>query len=390
MKNLLLASLVLLVPALAQKKGPEGLKTLSIGDPAPAFELPGIDGKTYTLKDFAKGKVFVVNFTCNHCPSAQAMEERFKDFVTTFGPKGVEVVAISPNAPVGIRPDELGYSIYGDSFEDMKKHAKEQGFNFPYLYDGDSQSVAKAYGCLATPHIFVFDAERKLRYKGRFDDSRFVDPTTIKSHDAINAVQALLDGKEVAVTQTRPHGCSTKWAFKADLVKAHAEKLDATPVTIEKIDGQGLKKLLAAPNGRFRMVNVWATWCVPCVAEFPELIAISRKFGLRDFEFVTITMDKPNRLERAAEFLSKKGAAPEPKLARALKEEKRATSHFLFTGKTDELAEALDPKFPGPIPYTVLINEEGEIVKRYSGKIDAEQVTRDILDHLGKYYLPKK
>ena len=381
------------LPVSAQK-GPEGLKTLNFGDAAPAFTLPGIDGKDYTLDDFKDGKVLVVFFTCNHCPSAQAVEARFIQFVTDYKPKGVEIVAISPNSPAGIRPDELGYSLYGDSFEDMKKHAKEQGFNFPYLYDGDSQSVAKAYGCLATPHVFVFDAERKLRYKGRFDDSRFVDPALIKHHDTINAVDALLKGEKVAVKQTRPHGCSTKWAYKADIVTKHAETLDSTPVTIEEIDAEGLKALLAATKEsdkpRFRMVNLWATWCVPCVAEMPDLIAISRKFGLRDFEFNTITLDKPGKRERAAAFLSKQGAAPERKLAAALKLEKRATAHYLFTGSNDELAAALDPEWPGPIPYTVLIDTDNKIVKRYSGKVDAEQVTRDIVDQLGKYYVPAK
>ena len=390
MKNTLLPflaffSLILATQAAPQR--PEGFKTLAIGDAAPDFNLKGVDGKMHRLSDFKQGKILMVLFTCNHCPSAQALESRFKNYVSTYRPKGVEVVAISPNAPVGIRPDELGYSQYGDGYEDMVKHAKEQEFNFPYLYDGDSQEVAKAYGCLATPHVFLFDAERKLRYQGRFDDSRFAIIDTIKQHDAIVATEALLNGEEVPVTITRPHGCSTKWAFKADLVKAHAEKLAATPIDLEEIDGPGLKNLFNK-YPRFRMVNVWATWCGPCVEEFPDLVAVARKFGLRDFEFVTLSLDKPGDAKKAKAFLEKQAAAPEPKLARVLEKEGRKTTHFLFTGSNDDLAAALDPEMPGPIPHTVLINPEGKIVYRHNGIIDRHTVTEKILSHLGKYYQP--
>jgi hypothetical protein len=114
-------------------------------------------------------------------------------FLTEFRPKGMTFVAINPNHPDGLSIDELGYSKYNDGFEDMKKYAADEGFDFPYLYDGETQSVAKAYGCLATPHVFVFDAERKLRYKGRFDESQYGgDDSTIKSPDTRNAVKALL------------------------------------------------------------------------------------------------------------------------------------------------------------------------------------------------------
>lgn len=377
----------LLTLSVAKPTQPEGFKKLSIGDPAPDFNLKGVDGKMYSLETFSKGRLLMVMFTCNHCPSAQALESRFKKYVDTYRPKGVEVVCISPNAPVGIRPDELGYSQYGDSYEDMVKHAAEQGFNFPYLYDGDTQEVAKAYGCLATPHVFLFDEERRLRYQGRFDDSRFAVIETIKSHDAIVATDALLAARDVPITVTRPHGCSTKWAEKASAVKAHAEKLAATPVNLENLDAAGLSRMIKA-FPRFRMVNVWATWCSPCVEEFPDLVAVARKFGLRDFEFVTLSLDKPSDSRRAQKFLQKQSVAPEPKLARALKAEGRTTTHYLFTGSTDELAEVLDPEMPGPIPHTVLLNEKGEVVYRHTGIIDRHEVTAKILDELGKYYLP--
>jgi len=387
--SILCFSLLFSLSADAQPKHPEGFKTLKIGDAAPDFSLPGIDGKTHTLGEYTGKKVLMVMFTCNHCPSAQALEPRFKDFVRTYEPKGVSIVVISPNSPKGIRPNELGYSLYGDGFEDMIKHAKDQGFNFPYLYDGETQSTAKAYGCLATPHVFLFDSENKLRYKGRFDDSRFLDPATIDTHDAIDATDALLAGKEIAVAETRPHGCTTKWAFKEDQVREHNDKIESTPCTIETIDDVGVAALLHNDTGRFRMINVWATWCVPCVREFPDLVAVSRKFGLRDFEFNSISMDKLSQKAKAEAFLSKQGAAPEAKLAKALKAEGKATPHFLYEGKTKDLAQALDPQWPGPLPYTILVDPKGEIVLRHSGMIDAEHLNKEIVEHIGKYYTPK-
>ncbi len=92
------------------------------------------------------------------------------NLVNDYADASFQLVAISPNAPQAVRIDELGYAVYGDSLEEMKKHAREREFNFPYLYDGETQSVSKAYGAVATPHLFLFDRERILRYVGRIDE----------------------------------------------------------------------------------------------------------------------------------------------------------------------------------------------------------------------------
>src|ERR1043165_4055483 len=127
-------------------------KTLAIGSPAPDFKLPGIDGKTYSLSSFKNAKILVVVFTCNHCPTAQAYEQRLIQLTKEYGPRGVAVVAIMPNDPGSVQLNELGYTDVGDSFEEMKLHAKRKHFNFPYLYDGQHETAAKAYGPVATPH----------------------------------------------------------------------------------------------------------------------------------------------------------------------------------------------------------------------------------------------
>src|SRR5664279_704168 len=117
--------------------------TLPIGSPAPAFSLPGTDGKTYSLSSFSKADVLVIVFTCNHCPTAQAYEDRVIQLTKDYGGKGVSVVAIMPNDPNAVRLDELGYTDMGDTFEEMKLRAKQKKYNFPYLFDGKTQSVAK-------------------------------------------------------------------------------------------------------------------------------------------------------------------------------------------------------------------------------------------------------
>src|SRR3954466_10393452 len=151
--------------ATAFADGPK-IETLAPGSAAPDFTLPGVDGRDWSLMDFAEARALVVVFTCTHCPTAQAYEERLKKIVADYQPRGVAVVAISPNDPKSVRLDELGYTDLGDSFADMKTRAANRHFNFPFLYDGETENVSRSYGPVATPHAFLFDAQRRLRYVG--------------------------------------------------------------------------------------------------------------------------------------------------------------------------------------------------------------------------------
>jgi peroxiredoxin len=348
---------------------PPGLKTLPIGAKAPDFRLPGVDGKTYGLKDFAAAKVLVVVYTCNHCPTAQAYEARLKQMHDDYKDKGVALVAISPNDAEAVRLDELGFSDLGDSFADMKIRAKDQKFTFPYLYDGETQETAKAYGVLATPHVFIFDADRALRYVGRFDDA---EVKTVKSHDARNAVDALLAGKPVPVETTRVRGCSTKWSDKRESARQSLAKWNAEPVALESIDDAGVAKLVKNDSKNLLLVNVWATWCGPCVAELPELVTINRMYRGRNFRLVTLSLDDVKKRDDAL---------------KVLKENRVAAANYLATTEDhDKLAEALDKDWPGPVPYTLLIAPGGKVVYRKSGAIDPMELKRAIVGQLGRTY----
>ena len=370
---------------------PPDAKKLNLGDAAPDFRLLGIDGKHHTLADYKAAKLLMVVFLSNHCPYSHAAETRLIPLAKEFKSRGLDVVAINPNSPDGIRIDELGYSKYNDSYDEMKLYAKEVGFPFPYLYDGDTQAAAKAYGCLATPHVFLFDQERKLRYVGRVDDSRFEDPATVTSHDTRNAIVELLAGKPVTTPTTTVMGCSTKWNSKrGDVAQAEA-KWKAEPVDLALIDADGVAKLAKNDSNRLRLINVWATWCAPCVAEFPELVSLARRLGNRDFELVTISLDDPKLQPQVKKFLEKQHVAVPARLKRLLAAEGRGPLNHLYTGaSTDALVKALDPEWPGPLPHTVLIAPGGKIVYRHNGQFDPEELKNEILKHLGPYYTPEE
>jgi peroxiredoxin len=365
------------------------IQDLKIGDAAPDFKLLGIDDKRHTLGDYRAAKVLMVAFISNHCPDSHAAEARIKKLIRDMPAGQFSLVAINPNSPDGLSIDELGFSKYNDGFDDMKKYAADEGFNFPYLYDGETQAIAKAYGCLATPHVFVFDAERKLRYKGQFDDSRFADEATVTSQDARHAVEALLAGKPVPVEITKPHGCSTKWLDKKDLVSKKVEKWDKTPVDVELIDAAGVVGLRKNGTIKMRLFNVWTTTCAPCVAEFPELVTTARKFGLRDFELITISTDDPKDSAKVKAFLEKRGAGLLDRLKPSLKAEGRTTNSYIFKeADTNALMKALDPEWPGAIPHTVLVGTNGEILWRHNGAVNGEELRTVILEKMGRFYRP--
>jgi peroxiredoxin len=173
---------------------------LKIGSTSPEFKnLQGIDGRRYSLTDFANEKGLVVVFSCNHCPTVQAYEDRMMAFQRGYAPKGFPLVAINSN-------DSDDYPE--DNFDEMKKRAKNRGFNFLYLRD-DDQSVARAFGATHTPEFFLFDGQGKLRYHGKMDDSK--EASAAKVNYLREAADAILSGKEVKQPETYSIGCTIKW-----------------------------------------------------------------------------------------------------------------------------------------------------------------------------------
>jgi len=348
----------------------EKVETLRIGQQAPDFNLTGVDGRSYRLADFADADVLVIIFTCNHCPTAQAYEERIIKLAADYKNKSVALVAISANDPKAVRLDELGYSDMSDSFEEMKTRAKDMKFNFPYLYDGDNQKVSLAYGPTRTPHVFIFDRQRILRYVGRFDNSE--KARLVKSEDARNAIEALLNGKKVAVEETRTIGCSVKWAGMRESVKQSFEHWAKEKVTIEMTNEKSIKKLVKNDSGKLRLINIWASWSGPSVNQLQEFVIMNRMYRYRDFELITISADSPKRKNRVLS---------------SLKKQQVSCKNYLFDSEDEyQLMAAVDKDLLGGIPYTILIQPGGRVIYRRVGIIEPLELKKAIVGYLGRYY----
>jgi len=366
MKSRLLCLLLLTLVAMPVLGAEEGPPTLSIGARAPDFCLPGIDDQTHCLKDYASSKVLVLVFTCNHCPTAQLYENRVKKLADDYRDRGVALVAIEPNPPDAVRLDEMGYTDVSDSLEEMKIRAAHRHFNFPYLYDGATQKVTRAYGPTATPHVFIFDATRHLRYEGRVDNNPREPYVT--QHDARSALEALLAGKPVAVPKTPSFGCSTKWAYKSEGKKEEMAEIEKEPVTVKLANAEDLKALRKNSTGKLLLVDFWATWCGPCVKDLPDFQTMFRMYRHRPFTLVTVSTNYPD---------AEKG------VLRVLKEQHASSTNLLF-GDMDiyKLMAAFDPDWNGAVPYTMLIKPDGEVVYKHQGEIDALKLKRLIIANL--------
>jgi peroxiredoxin len=362
----------------------KGIETLAVGSNAPDFKLKNVDGQMVSLADFADKEAVVIIFTCNHCPDARAARGRIKQLHADFEDKGVAVLTIAGNDAAAVRLDELGWSVYGDSFEEGVIVAKEENYEFPYLYDGDTQATTTAYGAQATPHAFVLDKDRIVRYTGRLDDMKRKPgkPEHSYIHAAVNSVLA---GEAPDPASTRAVGCSTKWRSKRSMVKQFNESWKAQPVTLADLDVAEAQKLRQNKAGNLRLINIWSTSCAPCVSEFPALVETYRRYQTRPFDLITISLDPPDKKLAVSTFLSKQQASLSKHTKDSLEKEGRVSNNYLFKEKNpDPLAEAIDPQWSGALPYTVLLDSRGEIIFRHEGEIDPLTLRKAIIKELDK------
>jgi peroxiredoxin len=344
---------------------------LPLGSSAPDFSLPGVDGKIHSLADYASSPVLVVVFTCNHCPIAQMYEQRIQQLEADYRDRGVAVVAIQPNDPKAIRIDELDSSDISDTLDEMKIRVAYKNLHYPYLYDGETQSVTRAYGPQATPHVFIFDKDRTLRYEGRMDNSYRKE--LVNTQDARNAIDALLANRDVPVKKTGVFGCSTKWHEKeASRIEA-LRKIDEQPIKLEMATAADLKTLRKNPTKHMLLISFWATWCGSCIDEFADLEDTYLMYKVRDLDLVTVSANMPDEKTGVLKMLEKK----------------RATSRNLLFASNDTAAlqAAFDPEWESAVPYTILLDAEGKVLYKNLGSVDILELRRTILANLPSDYI---
>lgn len=336
---------------------------LAIGAPAPDFSLPGIDGKNHTLGEYANAKILAVVFESNHCPVSIAYEDRIRQIREDYKNEGVALIAINANNASAVRLNELGYTDMTDDMKDMKTRAALRHIDWPYLYDGETQTTAAKFGAVATPHMFIFDADRKLRYQGRIDDSTRV--ADVKSNDARKALDALVAGKPVPVTVTPTFGCSTKWLSKAGDVQAEWKKIQAEPVTLDMAGADDLKKLRANSTGKTIVVDFWSTKCKDCSDEFDDFETTYRMYRLRKFDLITVSTDNPSAKSQVMDFLKQQHAS--------------GTNLQFDSADTRALQAAVGAKWKLGEPFMMVIGPDGNVVFQKAGKVDILQVRRHVL-----------
>jgi thiol-disulfide isomerase/thioredoxin len=356
----LLTVLALLLPdaGLAQTAS----HPLPLGSQAPVFSLMGTDGKLHNSLEWKDSTLLVVAFLSNSCTQSQLYEARLNSLIEHYAGKGVNVVAIQSSNPNAFSDQDLAWSDVGENLADMKERATYRKFQFPYLYDGDTGGTASAFGASVAPSVFILDRDRRVRYSGRIDDDPAEGPKT--SQDAAAAIDALLAGKPVAVATTPASGCSLRIGAAQAVKHGPASE----PVTVSLATPSVLTALRHNPTGKLLLVNFYATWCGPCVTEFPDLMATNRMYRSRPFSFTTVSSNVPAEQPQVLKFLQKMNAS---------------TSNLLYgSDDTYGMQDAFDPELGAAVPVTVLLGPKGEVLYHEQGEIDLMEIRRAILANL--------
>ena len=227
------------------------------------------------------------------------------------------------------------------------------------------------YGPQATPHVFLFDKDRKLKYTGRIDDGMGL-PGRAKSYDTKKALDELLAGQSISVEKTKTFGCSVKWPEKVTLANAEGTKVGRKEkVTLDELSLDSVKALLVNKGDNYRLINVWATWCGPCVTEFPDFVTINRMYRQREFEFISISMDDMARKTNALNFLTKKQAS---------------AKNYILTGDKYQFIDVLNKDWEGSLPYTIFLAPGGEVLYSKQGLIDPLELKKADREFYGKSF----
>jgi peroxiredoxin len=354
------------------------MPALAIGQPAPDFSLPDLRGQQHALKD-QRGKITVIAFLSVQCPISNAYGERIRALAEDYAKQGVVFLAINASAP--------------ESVADIKAHAAQHGFTFPILKDAGNK-VADAYGAERTPEIFVVDERGVLRYHGRIDNSQ--DVRRVKRNDLREALDELLAGKPVSVPEAKAMGCvikrvqavtrksdsdrlNSRFSFSFATQKAKPAAKRPAPATKPAAAAAFSKPMLLKPaefpklrdsfKGQVLVLNFWATWCAPCVAEMPEFVKLDAEYRNKGVRVVAISADDTTDLNTL--------------VARFVREKKMAFPVYVQdTDDPQEMIDLINKDWPGTLPATFIYDKQGQLVLSRFGIIDRELLVTTVQNAL--------
>lgn len=322
----------------------QAVSTPTVGAAAPEFELKDLSGKPHSLKNY-RGKTTVVTFISARCPISKMYQERIRAVADDYAKQGVAFLAINANAD--------------EPIAEVRAHAVENKLNFTILKD-DGNFVADAYAAERTPTVYVVDGEGMLRYQGRIDNSQ--NERLVKRNDLRAALDEMLAGKAVSVPETKAMGCVIKRAQKpAPRPIAKSASINTSDPNVSLLKPAAFPDLVKNSAGKVLIVNFWATWCGPCVAEFPEFVKLDQTYRDKGVRFVHISADDSTDLKS--------------KVIPFLKEQKAQSDQFLQD--TDDPQEMIDQVFKqwsGALPATFVYDKTGKMVFHQFGIVDRNQM----------------
>ncbi|MCI0523908.1 MAG: redoxin domain-containing protein [Acidobacteria bacterium] len=348
MKQALICLMLITVMFISLKGGPVPSLPV-VGQPAPDFTLADLNDQSHSLKDY-RGKTVVVSFISARCPISNAYKDRIRAVADEYGKRGVAFLGVNSNSD--------------ESLEEMRAYAAKNNLTFTILKD-PGNVVADEYAAERTPKVYVIDGEGVLRYQGRIDNSQNL--RMVKRNDLREALNEMLSGKPVSVAETKALGCLIKRVQDISVVPAKAppaQPKSADPI-VAALKPADFAKFKDSAKGKVLVINFWATWCGPCIAEFPEFVALDAKYRDKGVKFVGITADDP--------------ADVQPKVIPFIKKQKVAFDIVLQdTDDPQEMIDQINKDWPGVLPATFVYDKQGNLAYSRFGIIDRNLLVAEI------------